>query len=76
MNTLHQFPFRQFSQKISLLSPTQQEELFSFLEYLLQKNEKNPVKQKKVLPHVSIWENEDVTYLEDIKKNDNVIENW
>lgn len=71
MHTLHQF-----SDKISLLSPIRQAELLDFLEYLLQKDKLNSLPKTKKLPIVSVWDTEDVAYLENIKNNDNLIEAW
>ena len=50
--------------------------LLDFLEYLLQKDKPNNLPTTKTLPAVSVWENEDLAYLETIKDNDNFIQIW
>lgn len=71
MNALHQFSY-----KIALLTPIRQAELLDFLDYLLQKDKQNVVSKTKTLPTVSVWTEEDSTYLENLKDNDSAIANW
>lgn len=59
------------TEKINLLTPSEKETVYNFIDFLLSKNHTKK-KDKKSLLNVSVWNDKDIEVIEEARKELNV----
>lgn len=64
--------------KYALLNSFEKKEVQIFVDFLLAKKKENRKKQtiRKILPQVSVWQEDDITFYSEIRQNDRTLLSW
>lgn len=58
---------KQIYQKLNLLNPLQRQEVDDFIEFLLRRKPVPEIDKKQVLLNISVWSEEDIQAIEDVR---------